>query len=448
MALDVEVGEWTKDSSGTANATDTISTGFQPKAGIFWGAHQVTSDGITSDIRGNFTHGFSDGTNHRCGGNYDQNDAARVNSRHYMLNTHVIGFKNSALGGSDSAFYSRATIVYNSTPNFVVTWTVNDTTATILKYIIFGGDDITGVQVTTVTALTSNGSQSVTLDTDVRDISDGQGILFTIWGDVGNNTSADNGLLTRGAATSASEEVSISFTTDDNNNTGDPFSVISDKVIRSMSEINSTIAIDLEFTAWDSLGFDWNYINAPSNADPIYIMVIKGGQWDVGNDTMRTTDGTKATTTGFQPNGLCILGNPSITLNSVNAGVDGYFLTGASTSSTVNHHEGCIHEDASANSETGVFAQNNSVLGHYNSAAGVTTLDAEADLDSFNATDFTLDYTNTDGTAHRFGWIVCASDAGGATVQSNPSIINSSAMIAIGTAIVTGLANLKNWLFG
>ncbi len=62
--------------------------------------------------------------------------------------------------------------------------------------------------------------------------------------------------------------------------------------------------------------------------------------------------------------------------------------------------------------------------------------------------DFTLDYTNTDGTAHRFGWIVCASDAGGATVQSNPSIINSSAMIAIGTAIVTGLANLKNWLFG
>jgi hypothetical protein len=172
MALDVEVGNFNK-STGASGSTDTITTSFEPKALIIWGMNGQTSPGESGGdlILG---YGYSDGVNDRCIATRSADAQSKGSSENGARNDAAIGFIDPA----GSGFTSYGTITFNATPNFQVTWTVNEAIATEINWIIFGGADITGVQVGDFASPASTGTQNIPTDADVRGITDGNGVLL------------------------------------------------------------------------------------------------------------------------------------------------------------------------------------------------------------------------------------------------------------------------------
>ena len=140
MALDVEVIEFLKPNATTGN--QTVTTAFLPKAIRIWGEHLNSSNTIQS-THSEFSFGFSDGVNDRCIGMVREDGVASADTKRQVRNDACVLFLDIA-GGIDG----QANIDSFNATSFVINWTVNTTsTQTRVKAIVFGGADITGVQV-------------------------------------------------------------------------------------------------------------------------------------------------------------------------------------------------------------------------------------------------------------------------------------------------------------
>ena len=195
------------------------------------------------------------------------------------------------------------------------------------------------------------------------------------------------------------------------------------------------------FSAFDSDGFNlvWSVVNVTAR---FYgYLIIKGGQWEAGSNTHKTTAGTQAFTTNFEPNGLITTTGNRLTSgrNSQRSTYD-IGMTDGTTSVDAIFGE----EDNVMTSDVAMGVDNDEC--YRSIIANTPAVQHEAKFPSLNATDFTLDYGTGDSGAHMFGWIVCGdSVVAGVTVidsSSFPMIIGS-----IATAVVAGLSALKGWLF-
>ncbi len=409
MALDVETGTFTKNNGGVNGETDTITTSFQPKAIIIWGVLQQTAE---SEVRADasFSHGFSDGTNHRCVDVRSEDNVARSDYRRAQNNDGVLGF----LDPGGTGFLAKASVVFNAS-DFTITWDIANTDASRIHYIIYGGADITGVQVSDFTKSTTTTppdvNQSITTDADVQNITAGEGVVFFLHSHQTAFNSAVNDLfLQLGAASDTTEEAVFASAGDDNDAVGAPLcGNQGDHCILGYGPTAAVIDYRAEFNGFDADGFDVNWTINDAAADIISFMIIKGGKWQVGVETANTSTGNKVTTTGHQPKSLLVVGNLQTT--AVLEDIDQSHNMGASDATTETSGA-WTDKDGAATMNVGRASSITKLARHFTvPTTGAPTVDGEANVDSFNPTDFTLNWTDAAADLYRFMWIIAGDGA-------------------------------------
>jgi len=418
MALDVLVGIYTKPASTTG--TDTVTTtGVDPKALLLWGNRNNTGIGEVGGSS-SFFIGFSDGVNDRCMSSQNEDGVAACDFRRFQSNLEVAVI----FSPGSATIEARGIVDSFGTDQFVIDWTFNSSLASQLHFIVWGGSDITGVQVGSFTKITTIANQSITTDSDVQDIQANLGVIFflrqhaTAQNSVSNNASVGFSM-----ATAVGEQVGY-FWTGDDQNTNMEARLEWDETNCIVRHNPTAGGGDSEgkFNGFDSLGFDIDWVVQENVPAVIYFMIIKGGQWEVGKAPTETSTGTKSYTTGFQPDGIFafIWNNTSTNLEDTRR--DGAMCLGASDLTNSNCC-GDSWEDTSDPTNVGVF-NNNTALFLLTDPVTPTNIDGEADVDSVTATTFVLDYVDAFTAAFRFGYLVFASEVGGLSIVKNVTLEN------------------------
>ncbi len=427
MALDVEVGTFTKTTAG-APTTDVVSTGFTPKALILWGNLGDTSNAERDgDIQ--YCVGFSDGTNDLSVALYDEDEAAAEIASRRFQSAKCICFINATV------VLAEGDVDFNSS-DFTVNWSTNDSTASLIHYIVYGGADITGVQVGQFSKVTDAPpiTQNVATDSDVRGITNGKGVLLTLnHRGTAQNAVVVNGNIGFSGATSddGAKEGSVITMYDHATNRGEPRQAYSEsKAIMLANPGTGAIMSEGDLDAWlddGTNGFRIDWTTNEALAQRVAFLIIKGGQWELDNETASTTVTTKATTTAFQPKGLLMWGVRRTTEGTTRE--DSAFQVGASDGTTESSAQSAAINNA-AETHVGTassITKSNRILTPVD--PGAPTVDGEADLDSFNDNDFTLDWTDAASSAWKFLWLVCGDDASVGGIKRHIAPMNVSLRI-------------------
>lgn len=418
MALDVETGTFDADSSGTPSQTQNVSVGFDPKALIIWGNLLATTNADTRASQ-SFSRGFVDDANNNvCNSFQNEDSPARSDSRRTANGAEALRF----MSPTSNVIVKTATITLG-TGQFTLTWVINDTNGSKMHWIAFGGADITGTRCSSFikSTTTPNVVQSVNVtDSDVKNITAGEGVLFMM---SIHNTLQDllnDGIQPFGMATKITEMGTHTISQDDNTAANEPFQATADnKILQSYAIGTTTLNYEGEFDGFDADGFDIDWTTNNAAADFVYYLIIKGGKWQVGNDTHRiTTTGTKTTTTDFQPKAV-IIQQAGRTANGI-ANEDFSYNFGAAASITSETSSSVSSDDNADPMRQGIMSSITRIARVLNGADESVLSEAELNA-NFSASEFVLNYTTVDANAYKFTWCVCGDEAGGQAFTANLS---------------------------
>lgn len=395
MALQTAYGNFTK-SVGGAPASQAISgVGFEPKALIMWATLQ-TATGIAGESE--FGLGFATGSGvHASGGaSEDGQDISDVYSRHAVKALTLRDIAGTLVGECDLTSFDA--------DGFTLSWTINDAVAYIIHYLAIGGSDVTDSDAGFFNTIATTGDQAVTGIGFQPDV-----VLF--WGSATTFNppfNFDNRNQYFGLAVSNTQRATGSISSRDAELTTQTFRrQLTDKCLAFHSSALGGNLGEADFVSMDVDGFTINWSVAPAGSVRVGYLAIRGGQYYVGSDLQRTTTGTEPTTgVGFLPTGLLMLSCNQIASATVD--VHERFSVGAASGAGT---EGCIWEgdtDALDISSTDMSTLTDKVIRLIDTDAPVAA-DAEADLDSFDADGFTLDWTTADAVAREFVFLAMGS---------------------------------------
>ena len=401
MAVAVKVGSFVKDTTTGAHAQAVTGLGFQPKAIIFFSSMQ-TATGIGADA--NCMIGFSDGTNHKCCAMSSDDTAATSLSSNSLNSLNCIVILQNGTTTIDSA----GDINTFDSDGFTVGWNSASATQFIISYIAVGGTDITNTKVMKHDAVSGAGS--------FTGVGFAPDVVFFLYGAraaaEANNATA-NGGIGFGASTGASKSACTQCVVENGRTTSDTWrkqTIVSPLSI--ISPANGGNSYDpASLTSLDSDGFS---LGAPSSSDTtvdFFTLSIKGGTWDVGNFSQKTSTGTQNTSilSGLDP-GLLILcsANNTVNQNSGDGGSSGVahcrFSFGASDG-TNERNVWCGDTDNQATAEIAKCGYDDTKAIRLITEASTSTVNAAADFSAHADSQFTLDWTTADGTA-RLLWYV------------------------------------------
>ena len=398
MGVLFKTGVFYKDQSGSNGATQDIILGFRPRAVIFWGEHHITTPGISGGDSF-FSIGVSDGLHHRaiCGA-IDDNQAAVTDTMRTQRASAIV-FSNA-----DEVYLSHARSTF-SIDRFTMIWDLNtDTTGTEIHYAAIGGTDVMA-EVGTI-PITTIGKQYIETSRLLQNINDEEGICFILSTDTPTiplNTTPHS-VIGIGAASSITNQFAVGHSSDnniDNSLTGAYYSNV-DCVRVGLGGIDTLIGTFAGFTG-TGFAIDWKTVTANSLA---FYLIIKGGQWKAGTETSKVSGGTKSTTTIFKPTGLLLASSritSSTAAESKDISCDFGAADGINNNSTTQ-----TDKNSSATSVTGRASSVTKCTRILNPSLDDTPIvGAEANLDSFNNTNFTLNWTTVDEIAHSIGYIIC-----------------------------------------
>lgn len=416
--VDCEVKRFTKETSGTNGATQDVTFSFTPKAMLLF-SEGSTADNSFADHY-SFCTGFSDGTTSVCVAGRSEDNVTTSDSDRAARND-AIYVKLSETTGSDIV---RGSVAF-STNKATFTWSLNNTEAINLCVIAYGGDDIANVKaVARTVGTTSTGVQSYT-DLSFTP-SDTDSIIFLAGTAASSGSFPEGGIHSQtgfGVAISPTKRWSIYNVSEDGQNPSDTWSYFSTQeciTVGSASAGSVTWAAD--FDSWITNGFQLDITDAASSANHSFIyLVIKGGKWDVGTDTVKTSTGTKTTNVSastFDILGLGLASIGSTTNNSANT--EAKFSVGASDGT----NEFWVSTHDTDNSSATVAVRRNSATSRVagtitaNATASSSSLDFDADFSSFGTDQFTLNYQAAGASAYTLGWWILAGATGTTTVTS------------------------------
>ena len=406
MATSVEVGVFGKTATTTNGATQDITTGFTPKAIIVWtGGSLAIEDTNNSYFQ---SYGFSDGTNNRVGTHTEGDNLATSDNSRYRNTSNCIAIISA---GASLTLEASVTFAANK---FTATWNTNTSGWTDLQchYIVFGGSDITGVEAGTLTATTGTGTITITTSAATQNITAGNGVLFVLGGsgDVATTVLSNNKLQI--GVTDGVSQGTCAAGGDDGEAALESYQAYSEsKLYLEYNETSGALQWDISFAGFNASGFDITKNTAAGTARAIEYLIIKGGQWDMGNETALTAGTTKDTTTAFTPKGMInfatlrtIAGNSRQDISLSIGAADGITETSCGISTN----------DTSDPTQTGCFSNNTKTIRIMDQADGnAPTVNGEADV-TFGTNKFTADWTNLASSAWKFLWVVCGDEAAAA----------------------------------
>jgi hypothetical protein len=244
------------------------------------------------------------------------------------------------------------------------------------------------------TTNTSTGNQSVT----------GVGfvpvaVYFFTSGSTATGSSA-NSIMGIGAATSTSQRSALSGGSVDNI---DPTNAESRFVVNAAFQIhfNGATLFEADFVSFDADGFTFNLTTAPAAGRLVSFVCFGGAGVSAyaGSFVGPTTTGTVSKTDpGFQPTAILTWGLNNNAIGILN---DIHIRWGAASGAGEEYNLNIFDDDAVTTQDCRRRMYSAKCIG-----LGTTTVVDEADLTSFDANGFTLDYTTQDGTARYVGYLV------------------------------------------
>ncbi len=402
----VESGTFTKVTSPTT--MQSVFLGFQPKAIIFTGYHDDLGDAdVSADANGFF--GFiDDANNQKSIGWGNTNAVALTESINALFANRAIifvrGFPSPTFFGQDS----RAIVTITPT-GFDCDWDIQDSVASRVHFIAFGGSDITGVQCGDQNKLSTAvpATQSIVTDADCQNGVEGEAVAFLCYNRTavgfGLHNNACIGIGTKGPP--SLENGMIEHLNDFGGTSQARQDFRESEFNRNFDTAAQMLDDQATFGGFDAAGFDIDWGPVTSTQGPRIIwLIIKGGKWQSGNETARTTVGNRATLTNFKPKGLLTL--------SVLRTAEGNDLVREDRNPNVGFTDGTNQSASAMTDEDAVSPTNLGVMGatahivRYHSSVNQALL-VESNIVAFNDTNFTLDWTTVDGNAYKFYWLVC-----------------------------------------
>jgi hypothetical protein len=416
LALLVEKFTLQKPANTAVPFDESISTlsfgGATPKAIILF-----SSANTTTGTNQRQSLGFASGPSQQraIGWSSANNSTPNTNAARIDSDQHV--FRQIAEGGAAHTSIQLKTLDANG---FTYTYVDSTSGDYPIHGLALGGTDITDVYVGTVNTPATATTVNVTAPNFTPDI-----VLFmTAGGTVTgmNQFSGTGSRIAFGAASSNARRATISTASRDItaatvSDTGRRSHSAKAIQMLSVDETTnvSTVVLEADLSQKLSTGFQLSFSVVPTTQQPIFYMAIKGGQWDVGTISSPASTGTQSYTTQFQPKGLMLFSS-LVGTNNVSA-THSILSLGAGTSSsaqgvtTYHDEDGVLPTWAIRGSST------TSILKHIQptDALGAFVVNREAALQSFGATNFTLNWTNTtESTAAQIHAIVMGDNAAAA----------------------------------
>ena len=169
------------------------------------------------------------------------------------------------------------------------------------------------------------------------------------------------------------------------------------------NDLFATKLAEADLVTMDADGFTLNWTTADASARIVNYIAIGGSSVtnvQTGEETARTTTGTKATTgVGFQPDGMLYFFPSLITAATLEGAETHRSFIGWASSTTARGVTG--QRDITGAVEATRQQQTNGVIAFTNAADSA----AFADLQSFDTDGFTLNWTTVTGSANYFYWV-------------------------------------------
>ena len=399
----VKVGFFIKKSGATGTPTIMHYLGVEPKAIIIWSDGQDV-EGNTGDYHVGF--GFSDGTtSHSIATSSDDGLATSNASRRQSdaLFTMVLPDENhSSTAELDS---------WNDT-SFTIDWTKNDPWPYRLNYMIIGGADVSAKVINWNTP-TSTGNFSVT---GTGFVPDTVLHLYQGLGPATLPTQWSAAVFSLGAMDGAGNQWASFYRVTDNASTSDTVRGLEtdSAIYRNWSGTADTRAT---YYSMDSNGFTVNFSVVPSTARLMGSLALEGLDIDVGSFTKSTGSAPASqavTGVSFQPEALFLTGVQSTATSFADHARHGLGMTdGVAEFATAG-------QDAD-NETTTIVDREMSLDKVYVKIDNKTqTIDAEAELTSFDAGGFTLSWTTNDAVATEIVYLAVGTDPGSFTPPASP----------------------------
>lgn len=397
-ASEFYVGTFSKSTNISVPVDQVITDpGFTVKALIMWCSNLTIASEIQPHIVLSF--GFSDGTTDKCVTFNDEDAQGTSDADRYQSSDRIV-----RITGLTGASVADAVVKSFDATGFTLTWTTaNDANAVQINYIAIGGSNVTNAEVGSFTGIGSTGVQNVSALADAN---------FIICAGANHGTedaSQAHFIATIGAATSATARWGMGFTSANNKTVtqtaryrrNDSF-LVNATVAATPTGVNKA-----DFNGFTVSGFDIDWVTA--NTNDYYYLLIKGGNFEVGEDATKTTTGTQAYTTTNKPTGVALFSISGTT--SGTAGNQNRFCIGAASDST---EEASVSGASKDNVTSSIVDQSQSTTDCFHTHNETSTLD-KARLASFNSADFTLDFqAGTDANARDFFWFTMDEDLGAA----------------------------------
>ncbi len=378
----VKYGSFTKKTDGSGTQAIT-GVGFTPKAVIFYYTRQTATGFAAVQTMG---FGFAAGGKGQGVAIAEDDNAGTSNSGRRMSEDYPVIILSN--GTPTTAAYAKVSSF--DADGFTLDWSANEARADIIRYVALGGDGITNAYAFSFDLATGTGNQAVTGVGFRPDL-----VMFLSAFTAAKDTDTADSQLSLGIAASSTQEGSIVIGSDDavaSNAT----KVTQQRTDASILHLTATMTQDaiVDFVSMDSDGFTVNKSDAPAATTRVHFLALKGGTHKVGSITQPSGTGNTATTgVGFKPRSLMLFsGNKVAGSGIVNPGT---ISIGAAHDAIA---RGSIWSEAKNvdPSDTNSYTSATDIL---TLAASASTVNARADLTSFDSDGFTLNWSAADATA-------------------------------------------------
>jgi hypothetical protein len=424
--LTTRVGSFKAKTTGPPPPSNRLQAitgvGFQPAAVIFFWTPQTTA-GFADNATSGYGFAAGPGTDRAAVYAADHNLAPQGNPIRRQSTTYCITVMASSAAGTTDG---EAALSSMDADGFTVSWEKTPTQEWLIHYIAIGGADVTNATTGSFTPLAGTGSQAITgvgfqpdflmflsidsnsVDTNVTESKLGIGFA----GLSGGST------ITEAAIVATSRDVGGA-----NVVTG-----VWQRTDRAILEKNTNLAsstFEAQVTSFDANGFTINKLtNTGGTETTTHYLALQGGQYNVGTVTKPAATGSQSYTgVGFRPHGMLFLSKNIGTSPSANQHARISFSAADDSSFPPNQRATFFedHTDSPADNDrtwvrqatSGTDVTNGKLIylaqagdcppayaepANPDQCTGTARLIADADLTSYDADGFTLDWTTADNT--------------------------------------------------
>jgi len=385
------VGSFAKlTTTGAQTVNHTL--GQTPKALILWTAGKTNETQSAGFLYG---FGVSDSTEAYSVG-ISTRDAVSISTTSRRMAQKVI-----TLVQGGEILVAEADLTSRTATNFALNWTTNDNQPVVIHYLAIGGPQVTA-KVNMWVSPTATGNQSITgigfkPETVLHFYA---GAAYT--GPIATNTF--NGIFGLGAMDKNGGQWATQVADwDDNDTTLATRGQQTDAAIYMYADGSSAaVTKEASFVSMDNDGFTMNFRAANANAGLICSLSLAGVKATAGSFN-KVTAGAPAsqsvTSAGFRPGAVLFssyqMGAQSASVSETN------FAYGIGASDGVSEGSSAL---TSANNVATTAVQAIDKTSKVFIKMNTPPLDAEADLTSFDATGFTLNWTTNDAIASQIGF--------------------------------------------